>query len=435
MNVVDFSIGLNRRFQITLNSQEVAVESQSILDKIRDTTMVGGRPRGEASPELVARLFGNQAKATATENLLNRALSTLVDQMGISADAAPLIEKECRPSPTKRYTGILNEYGDYGIFVGWTAEAQPELKDYLGVEVRIRTGNRDAAIDGQLKILQARSSTNSKVDRAAIDSDTLMVDICVTKEDGTEIKGGKFDGFVFCPKFKDTTYFGVEINTLSLGVSVGESFSYPHTFSAKHPDQYLRGLSGTVTVKMLEVNEAIVPTIDDQFAVAVGHADLAALRESIGVLWDTNEERKAQESLTKEFRAALLAANPIPVDEAKVKSYFKSMLEEMEISAEVLETEKLAEAKAGLMKEAEQMIRLTRIFRIIRDLHPQETRMTEEFLLVEAGKNGKNGTTPEQELASLRGNLHYNNWLTRMQLKKTEQWLLSQVKIVIEESE
>jgi len=427
MEIIDLSSGLNRRFEIAIDQHELDSECETILTKLRETAPIGGFPRGEAPIEKVKLLFGKQATATATENLVNRHLSEFVSASGLWSDAKPVIEPEFRATISKRYTGQISPDGKLRVIVGWTAEQPPVISDYRNIEVSIKMGNREDAIDNQLKILQARASTNKKVNRAVVKNDTVMVDIEVKNPDGTLVKGGKVNDYVFNPEFSDSTYFGKEINDLIIGTSVGDTFNYSHTFPENHPDSYFRGVQAKIFVELKEVNEAVIPAIDDEFAKIAEFADLAAMREHIGQLWDRNEESKQKALVTREFQSSLLASNPIPVPEKSVQSVFDHSVEELGIAPELIHHEKLAKVREELLKSATDTVRLNRIYRYVYDLHPAECRLTEADLLAYAGEEAKGKVTAEQQLLSLKGNRYYNNWVSRQQLRKVADWLLDQV--------
>jgi len=434
MEIKDLSVGLRRRFQIIVNQEELNQEIDAILTKLQKTTPVGGFARGEAPLEKVKLLFEKQAKATASENLINKHLSDFVSASGFWADAKPMIEPEFKASSSKRYTGLFNDQNQLEVIVSWESESPPEIKDYLGVTVEIPSGSREDAITNQLRILQARAATNKPVDRAAIGSDTLMVDIEVRPFDAPELelKGGKFDGFVFSPQFSDTKYFGQPLNDLSVGLSVGDVFNYAFNFPDNHPDAYLRGQNTTVYVKILEVNEAVIPEINDEFAVIAGYEDLEKMKTHIGEVWDNNEKSKQKALIQNQYREKLLAANAenISVDEKQTTRIFESLLGELNLTPELINHEKLAKVKENLMKSATETAKLTKLFKFIYDLHPSDCKLTNEDLLRYAGEQAQRGVTAEQQLLSLKGSTHFKHWINKVQLRKVEDWLLSGVVLV-----
>lgn len=425
MKITNLSENLLRRFQINISASELDREQESVVEKLRQTTAIAGHPRGTAPVELVKKLFSSQIMASTTENLTNKAISEVAAENGLLADAKPKIEEIYKPKASKRYTGIKLDDGSVDVIVSWQVEAPPEILDYLNIKVKYsRKINRDEAIDNQLKILQARSSTNSKIDRPAIDSDTLMVDILILDENRNPIYGGSIPNYVFTPKFGDSKYFGDTLNKILIGKSVGDKVEYNHKFAPNHPDAYLRDKDTIVCVELKEVNEAVVPELDDKFAVACGKESLADLKESIGKHWDNSEKANIAQFKRQAVVQKILEANPLPVDQAKVEKIAIANAASHQISKEMLDHEKMAKLKAALFKQAEDDVRLSKILKYVYDKHPSECRMSETDLLNYAAEEAQPGNSGEETLAALRGRHDFANWVNAKQLRKVLDWVV-----------
>ncbi len=144
------------------------------------------------------------------------------------------------------------------------------LGDYTGLEVgKAEPEVPEGALDQQLDALRERAARLQPVERAAAEGDFVVIDF-----DGTiggkkhrnaqardylvEIGGGRL-----VPEFDEKLR----------GLSAGESVDFPVTYGDEDQRAELRGRTVDYTVTVKQVQEKVLPELDDDLAIGVSEFD------------------------------------------------------------------------------------------------------------------------------------------------------------------
>ena len=103
------------------------------------------------------------------------------------------------------------------------------------------------------------------------------------------------------------------------GLAAGGERTANVRFPDDHRNETLRGKSGVATVKVSEVKEKILPTLDDELAKTVGQFDtLAALKDEVRRGLQSRREAENRRALEDAVTEAVLAGHQIEVPDALV---------------------------------------------------------------------------------------------------------------------
>jgi trigger factor len=265
----------------------------------KDLRMPGFR-QGKVPPPVVIKRVGREAVLDETvRGALGRWYLDAIDDAGIKPVGDPDLNLGDLPPEGEPLT--------FTIEIGVRPVA--ELGTFEGIEV----GRREAAADeeevqGEIDALRERLARLESVSRPAQTGDFVVMDYLGTV-DGEPFEGGEgrdqlleLGSGRLIPGFEEGL----------TGATAGEQRTVDVTFPDEYPAEHLAGKAAQFAVTVSDVQEKIVPELDDAFAVdAAGFDTMDELREDITARLRTADEQKVE----AEFREAVLDA---VVREAKV---------------------------------------------------------------------------------------------------------------------
>ena len=188
------------------------------------------------------------------------------------------------------------------------------LGDYRGVEVEHTTPPvTDADVADTLERMRDQHAEFRSVDRAAATGDLVVVDYTLAPQDHepTTANGYHFvvGGGTVLP----------EIDHAVVGLKAGNERDVDLRFADDHRMESLRGKSGTAHIKVGEVKEKVLPTLDDEFAKGLGEFDtLDAVRAEVRKQLEAARAAEGRRALEDKIVQALLARHEFGVPDAMV---------------------------------------------------------------------------------------------------------------------
>jgi trigger factor len=389
-------------------------------------------PKGQVPLDIIMKRFGSQFRSGVTEKLIMKATGEAIYSLGLRTGADPQLDEAYRVRPDKKWLGVFADDGCLEFSVSWPRPATVELKDYFGITVEVDEGDRDAAITNQLRVLQLKTSSNRPVEREVTPEDVVVVDLVGSDTDGNEIHGARFNDFVFRPKMKGGRQISDKLNQVVIGTKAGDQVTFEETYDDKHHDRYLRGQKVNFTCIIKEVCESVVPEIDEEFAKTAGYDSLDALREKIGQEWDRGNAANVRQQKRTQVRKKVVAANPLPVDEAELLRFCESAAQQFGVKySDLLLQPEAAKLAESIREEQTEVLIYNDILDRVFDLHAGELLLKEEDILKYAASDAQPGVAPEQELQAKKSKpAVYAAWLQRSQRQKVADWLYDSAVIV-----
>lgn len=285
---------------------------QKVKKYSKEVRINGFRP-GQVPKDIVAKRFKDPINAESLETLIEEVLKEACKEHKIEPIAPGRIEK------------LENEAGK-PIVVKAILEVDPAvvIKDYkLDIPVHAAEISTQE-VDLQIDSLRKRKGEESHVDRAAAIGDILIVEylsISIGGEDKPLPSNREF-------RMELGTGSIPEMDRALTGALAGDTKHVSFTFPDNYGQALLAGKPSEYQLKIIEVNEVKLPTVDDAFAIAYGFDSLNALRSRI--LADLNAQalRRAKEDAYEEAMKRLIEANNFEIPKARIQNYVKYKLEE-----------------------------------------------------------------------------------------------------------
>lgn len=300
---VETTQGLERRMRVEIPEERIRSEVDRRLgDLARSIRIPGFRP-GKAPVKVVARHYGRQVRDEVVGGIVQESLFDALGREQLRPAAAP------RLAPLETTTGVAYTA---------TFDVLPEvsLPRFESVEIaRPVAAVMDEDVDHMLETMRAQRRTWRTVERAAASDDRVVVDleglvdgkpldeVCAT-ELPVELGAGRMvEGF----------------EEALVGMRSDEDKTLDLAFPENYPE-HLAGKPVTFNVKVLRVEEPVIPDIDAAFAESFGIADggVESLRDEVRGNMERELADGVRRVLKQRVMEALLAGNEIELPESMV---------------------------------------------------------------------------------------------------------------------
>ncbi|MCP5152023.1 MAG: trigger factor [Ectothiorhodospiraceae bacterium] len=266
---VESTQGLERRMQVTIPEERIKGEVERRLDDMmRKVRLPGFRP-GKAPRKVVAQRFGRQVRDEVVGEMVQRSFYDALSQEKLQPAGNPTIEPlEVGPDGGFGYTAVFDIFPEIA------------LPDLGSIEIaRPAAEVADADVDRMIETLRRQRRTFEAVERAATESDRVVIDF-QGYVDGEPLERGQgtdfaveLDGGRMIPGFEAGL----------VGATAGQQLTLELTFPENYGAGGLAGKPARFEVTVKAVEEPRLPEVDDAFAEGFGIADkgVAGLREEV----------------------------------------------------------------------------------------------------------------------------------------------------------
>ena len=301
---------------IEIGGEEFEAAVQKAYLKQRNKINVPGFRKGKAPRKIIEGMFGSGVfYEDAINELYPKAYADAVEQEKLDVVSWPNVE--------------VLEAGKDGLTFKATVTVRPEVKlgEYKGLtaekeEVKIT----DEDIDNELKPYINRASRMVTVEREAQNGDTVVIDFEGFK-DGVPFDGGKAEGHslelgsgAFIPGFEDQL----------VGTKAGDEKDVNVTFPEDYHAEDLAGAPVVFKVKVHEVKEKQLPTVDDEFAKDVSEFDtLEAFKEDLADKLAERREAQAKRAFEAAIMEQVMDNMEVEIPDAMVAYETDQMVEDM----------------------------------------------------------------------------------------------------------
>lgn len=294
----------------------VRVPADTLEDKVRarmremsqKVRLKGFRP-GKIPASVIEQRFGSQVRNEALSDMIGSSFQEAVNQENLRPAVQPSIATTGKPENGEiEYTA--------------TFEVLPEIGqiDVAGLEIiRPRAEVVDSDIDAMIETLREQRRTWNETDRVAQKGDMVLFEYSATGE-GMRHPAEGVD--------KIGTIIGsnalfAELEEALVGHAVHDSFEADFDFPENFQASALAGNSASAAIKVMRVQEPILPPADDAFATSFGIRDggMAQFRADVRA----NLERELANVLSARLKSAtvekLLALFPdLDIPQAMIES-------------------------------------------------------------------------------------------------------------------
>jgi trigger factor len=216
----------------------------------------------------------------------------------------------------------------------WRFTAKLEVRPKIGsVDLSALTLERtldavtDADVERELEQLRDQNSelVAPEPARPARRGDVLLIDIEVSVEGKPRPDLGSTDTRAELGGER----LLAEIEAGLEGVSVGEERVVEMTFPDDYGHEPLRGKPAVFKIRVKQMQEKVLPAVDDDFAKDLEHESLQALQADIRKRLGEAAERRAQSQVRELVVDKLVDQNPVPVPPSLVERQERAMMAEL----------------------------------------------------------------------------------------------------------
>ena len=295
-----------------------AAEFEAAIDKVynrqKKSIFIPGFRKGHAPRKMVEKMYGAEVfYEDAISEVYPDAYEAALKEAGLEPVAYPDLE--------------VLEVGKEGLTFRALVTIKPEcsIKDYKGLVVAKPEVKVTAAdVKAELKPYIDRASRLVSVERKAKKGDVAVIDFEGFK-DGVAFEGGKGENYSlelgsgsFVPGFEDQV----------IGMKAGDEKNIDITF----PEDYTPELAGAAVVfkvKVHEVKERQLPTVDDEFAKDVSEFDtLDELKKDLSAKLKERRQQQAERDFESAVMDALIGKLECDVPEAMVDYRASKIMED-----------------------------------------------------------------------------------------------------------
>lgn len=290
---------------IEVSGEEFEAAIEKVYKKQRSKISVPGFRKGKAPRKIIEGMYGSGVfYEDAINEIYPEAYSQAVEQEKLDVVAWPQVE--------------IQEVGKDGFTFKAKVTVRPEVKlgEYKGLTAeREEVTVTDEDLDNELKPYINRATRAVTVEREAKLGDTVVIDFEGFKDD-VAFEGGKAEGFslelgsgTFIPGFEDQL----------VGTKAGDEKDLNVTFPEDYQAEELAGAPVVFKVKVHEVKEKQLPTVDDEFAKDVSEFEtLADLKKDLGDKLKARREDAAQHAFENALIEQVVENMEVEIPEAMV---------------------------------------------------------------------------------------------------------------------
>jgi trigger factor len=292
-----------RQLVVEAPEEEVRAAWTAACGRVQRDARLPGFRRGKVPMTLVRSRFGDEVRQAVAEALVPAVYRRAVAEAQIRPVEDPEFrELELEEGRPLRFTAVV--------------EIKPAiaLGEYRGVTVHHSPHPvTDADVETTLAAIAEQRATLVTVTRPARVGDFVVVDYELRPEQGE-------------PRLEQGYAFEVgggrvlpEMDEAVIGLEAGAERRVQVRFPDRHPREELRGRTGELTLRVVEVKEKEVPPIDDDLARGLGsHDTLAELREAVRARLTADRARQDRQALEEAVVDAALARHEFVVPESLV---------------------------------------------------------------------------------------------------------------------
>lgn len=312
---VETTGNLGRRMTVAVPAARMEQEIATRLKRLSQTVRFPGFRPGKAPMKMVEAQYAGKVMEEVAGDLIRATFYEAVNEQGLKPAGGPDIQ------PKNMGRGKDFEYTA-------TFEIYPEIKrlDINGVRIeRPVVTVSDDDVSRTIETLRRQRVGWNPVERAAATGDRVLIDF-QGMLDGVPFEGGAAKDFPLVLG-NNTLIDGFESGLI--GARAGENRTLDVTFPADYRNTSLAGKDVQFAVTVKQVNEPVLPEVNDEFARALGVADgkIETLRTEVRANLERELAERVRVELREQVFKAVIKANPLDVPKALEQSEVEHLIQ------------------------------------------------------------------------------------------------------------
>jgi trigger factor len=311
---VESGEGLERRMTVELPAEQVEAEVDKRLKQIGQTAKLDGFRPGKVPMNMLRRVYGGQVLQEVYGHMIETSYQAALQQEKLHPAGMPKIEPK-----------EATEEGLFGYVATLEVMPEIELAKLEGKITRPVAEIKDQDIDEMIEKLRKQRATWDPVDRAANEGDQVKISF-EGKVDGEVFEGGSAENVPLVLGSKRM----IEGFEESL---VGMIKAEKRTIELKFPEDYrveeLAGKPVMFDVEVNEVEEEVLPVVDDAFAKEFGTEEgVDKLKSDIRENMQRELAQRVQAKVKSQAMDLIYEQNKIEVPKAMLEEEIDTLLKQ-----------------------------------------------------------------------------------------------------------
>jgi len=300
--------------------EKVTKELDKAYNELKKKADIKGFRKGKIPRKVLENRFSKDVHADVAPRLIQDSFVEAIQEHNLNIVGGPQLD------PPE-----LNPDSDYVFDI--TVEVKPELPEIdchgMSLEKNRYTVSADE-IDAQIHMIQKTMAKKQKVDesRAVTDSDFVLIDYQGFLNDEPYEHTPKIENFLY--KIGQGT-LPEEFSEKLTGCVPVQDIEVEVAYPEDHPDENLKGRTIVYKVTLNEIQEEILPEINDDLVKGLGKFEtLDQVRESIRENLEKGIAQRVKHELSEQIFQHLLEKYQFEVPEAMIEGELNGIISETE---------------------------------------------------------------------------------------------------------
>ncbi len=363
VNVEDVSL-VKKKVHVEIPEEDVAKEIDAFYQDLKKTAKIKGFRPGKVPRDILERHFKDYAKAEVLQKLIENTYPKALSEVALSPVSQPVVDpQELEKGKPFQYSAIVEIKPDIRLdqYVGLTLEAKKEQVSEDDVKARLTNLQN---LHAQLRtISEARPIASG--DFVIVDYDANMAGKPIDEAKGVdftiEVGSGRF-----IPAVEEKL----------IGLKSEEEKEFDVLFPEDYGYQKWAGKTISFHVRIKEIKEKILPSLDDEFAKDLGdYSSFGELRTRIEEDIRKEKDRELDHQLKDQVVDQLLKKTSFEVPESLVEEQTKALVSDtkMRLSSQGVDFKSLGVSEEKLQSDYKEMAeKQVRTFLILEKIAAQE---------------------------------------------------------------
>jgi trigger factor len=312
---VETTGNLGRRMTVAVPAERMEQEIATRLKRLSQTARFPGFRPGKAPMKMVEAQYAGKVMEEVAGDLIRATFYEAVNERGLKPAGGPDIQPKS-----------MNRGKDFEYTA--TFEVYPEIKriEIKGARIErpvVTVSEED--VNRTIDSLRRQRVGWNPVERAAANEDRVLIDF-QGMLDGVPFAGGEAKDFPLVLG-NNTLIDGFESGLI--GARAGENRTLDLAFPADYRNTNLAGKKVQFAVTVKQVNEPVLPEVNDEFARALGVTDgrIETLRREVRANLERELVERVRSELREQVFKAVIEANPLDVPKALEQSEIEHLIQ------------------------------------------------------------------------------------------------------------
>ncbi len=418
------------KLSLTVKKAAGTKEYNELMAKYSKDAQIKGFRKGKVPTAVLERKFGEGLRREAAGNLIDKAFREALEDIDLKPLGFEYPEVLGEP--------ILTPGEDFSFEVIYDTFPEIKLGDYKGLptqemQVELLPKHEEEELE---KLREQNAMVMDKPDGVVAEKDIVTLDYSEIEEE-REVPGSQREDYVFTV---GTGYNLYKIDDALVGMKKGEEKKITKEYPADFEDKELAGRTVLLKVKVKEVKEKQLPSLDDELAqdISENFQTLDDLKKHIKTQMEERVKTIVRDKKVEALMEKLIESCEIDLPKTMVKTELdrewqnfirqsqmpeEQVLKLLELQGQT--REKLIETwQEGIEKKVQGQLILNKI------AEEEKIEVSEEDMEAEIGKQAAAYNMPEETLKKTFGERGMKEYLVNDILqKKTIDFLLENAKV------